>query len=222
MLVTSRSFAEYSAMFDLASPLPASILDCCAGGSGFTAVAASRGVDAVAVDPAYALSQAELAENVRRSTAGGTQMVVDNADAFVWKWYGSRERRDELRAEAAEAFLADRARHPERYVEGELPKLPFHDGRFELAVCSHLLFTWANRFSESWHLEALRELARVAREVRVFPLVHQADAAPIPFLASLRSTLAAEGIASEIPRVPFEFQRDANEMLVLSGQASQS
>jgi hypothetical protein len=222
MLVTSRSFAEYAAMFDLPSPLPASILDCCAGGSGFTAVAAERGVDAVALDPAYALSQEALAEHVRQSNSGGTQMVTDNADAFVWEWYGSRARRDELRAEAAEAFLAHLAAHPDRYVAGELPTLPFPDGRFALAVCSHLLFTWANRFSEAWHLDSLRELARVAAEVRVFPLVLQANAAPIPFLASVRETLAAEGIASEIRRVPYEFQRGANEMLVLSRQASQS
>jgi hypothetical protein len=220
MLVTSRSFAEYEAMFDLRSPLPASVLDCCAGGSGFTAVAASRGVDAIALDPAYAMPPAELAGHVRDSNTGGTQMVVDNEDAFVWSWYGTRERRGELRAEAAEAFVADLGSHPERYVAGELPKLPFPDGRFELALCSHLLFTWANRFDESWHLESLRDLARVASEVRVFPLVLQANAAPIPFLGSVREALSAEGIASEIRRVPYEFQRGADEMLVL--QASQS
>lgn len=222
MLVTSRSFAEYTAMFDLPAPLPASILDCCAGGSGFTAAAAARGVDAVALDPAYAMAPGELSEHVRKSNTGGTQMVVDNEDAFVWGWYGSRARRDELRAEAAELFVEDLTSHPERYVAGELPALPFADGRFELALCSHLLFTWANRFPESWHLDALRELVRVAREVRVFPLVHQANAAPIPFLASLRSALEAEGVACEIRRVPYEFQRGADEMLVLSAQASQS
>lgn len=222
MLVTSRSFTEYAAMFDLPTPLPASILDCSAGGSGFTAVAASRGVDAVALDPAYAMAPDELSSHVRASNTGGTRMVVDNEDAFVWDWYGSRARRDELRAEAAEQFVEDLAAHPERYVAGSLPVLPFADGRFELALCSHLLFTWANQFPEAWHLSSLRELARVAREVRVFPLVHQANAAPIPFLASLRSTLAASGLVSEIRRVPYEFQRGADEMLVLSGQASQS
>ena len=222
MLVTSRSFAEYEAMFDLPAPLPASILDCCAGGSGFTAVAAARGVDAIALDPAYALPHPDLAEAVRQGTAGGARMLDANLDDFVWHWYGARERRDQLRADAAVAFLADHAAHPERYVAGELPKLPFDDGRFELALCSHLLFTWANRFPESWHLDSLRELARVAREVRVFPLVLQANAAPIPVLPSVRETLAAEGIGSEIRRVPYEFQRGANEMLVLSGQASQS
>ena len=66
MLVTSRSYAEYEAMFDL-KELPDSILDCCAGGAGFTAEAAERGVDAIAADPAYELETSELVDSVRRS-----------------------------------------------------------------------------------------------------------------------------------------------------------
>ena len=34
------------------------------------------------------------------------------------------------------------------------------DGSFDLAVCSHLLFTWANVFDMAWHEAALREMAR--------------------------------------------------------------
>lgn len=215
MLVTSRSFTEYVAMFDLPDPLPASVLDCCAGGSGFTAEAVSRGVDAVAADPSYELADAELADVVRRSTSSGAGIVDQHPDAFTWSWYGSREERDRLRAGAAEAFLADRAAHPERYVAAALPDLPFGDGRFELALCSHLLFTWSDQLGEAWHLAALRELCRVAAEVRVFPLVVQGNGAPVPFLDPVRRALEAEGVASSVRKVPYEFQRGADEMLVL-------
>lgn len=218
MLVTARSYAEYRAMFGLDEVLPRSVLDCSAGGSGFTAAAAVEGVDAVAADPAYRMDDDELAIAVRSGTSTGGGIVDQYAGDFVWDWYGTRENRDRMREEAAELFLADRQAHPDRYVTASLPELPFDDGRFELALCSHLLFTWSDRFGEEWHLAALRELARVAAEVRVFPLVVQGNGADVPFLGRLRTELAEEGVSSEIRTVDYEFQRGANEMLVLRGQ----
>jgi hypothetical protein len=214
VLVTSRSYAEYEAMFDL-KQLPDSVLDCCAGGSGFTAEAAARGVDAVAADPAYELAPAELVDTVRRSLPAGNGIVDEHKASFVWHWYGSPERRDELRLDAADRFLQDIGRAPERYIPAELPELPFGDRRFELVLCSHLLFTWADQFDRSWHLEALRELVRVSNsEVRIFPLVLQGAGEQVPFLPEVLDDL--EGVTWEIRKVPYEFQAGADEMLVIS------
>ncbi|MEU4606546.1 class I SAM-dependent methyltransferase [Kribbella sp. NPDC023972] len=214
MLVTSRSYAEYAAMFDL-TELPDSILDCCAGGASFTAEAAARGVDAIAVDPVYELAPAELIDTVRRSLPAGTGIVDEHAGSFVWHWYGSPERRDELRIEAADRFLQDVATAPERYIAAGLPELPFGDRRFELVLCSHLLFTWADKFDRDWHLAALKELIRVSNsEVRIFPLVLQGTGDPVPFLPELLDAL--DGVTWDIRKVPYEFQSSANEMLVLT------
>lgn len=203
-------------MFDLPSSLPSPVLDCCAGGSGFTAGAVALGAEAVAADPAYELNDDDLAEAVRRGTSTGAGIVDQYQGDFTWDWYGTREDRDRMRSAAAEAFLADRRQHPERYVAASLPELPFDDGRFALALCSHLLFTWSDRFGMDWHLAALRELARVAAEVRVFPLVVQGNGAPVPFLEPVRRELAEDGLVSDIRPVPYEFQRGANTMLVLN------
>ncbi|MBB6565003.1 hypothetical protein [Kribbella sandramycini] len=212
--MTSRSYAEYEAMFDLTA-LPDSVLDCSAGGSSFTAEAAARGVDAVAVDPAYELSMAELVDTVRRSLPATTGIIDDHEAKFVWSWYGTPERRDELRLEAADRFLQDIGETPERYVAGSLPELPFEDGRFELVLCSHLLFTWADKFDRAWHLAALRELIRVSSaEIRVFPLVVQGAGEPVPFLPEILDELA--GVTWEIRKVPYEFQVGADEMLVIT------
>ncbi|WP_237771603.1 class I SAM-dependent methyltransferase [Kribbella sp. ALI-6-A] len=212
--MTSRSYAEYEAMFDL-SELPDSVLDCCAGGAGFTAEAAARGVDAVAVDPAYELAAAELVDTVRRSLPAGSGIVDQYAGSFVWNWYGSPERRDELRLDAADRFLTDVAEVPDRYVPGSLPDLPFPDQRFDLVLSSHLLFTWADKYDKDWHLAALNELIRVSRsEVRIFPLVKMGAGEPVEFLPSLLEEL--DGVDTEIRKVPYEFQVGADEMLVLS------
>jgi hypothetical protein len=214
LLVTSRSYAEYEAMFDL-TELPGSVLDCCAGGAGFTAEAAARGVDAVAVDPAYELPAAELVDTVRRSLPAGGAIVDEHADRFVWKWYGTPAHKDDLRIEAADRFLQDVSIAPERYVPGSLPELPFEDRRFDLVLSSHLLFTWADKYDQDWHLAALRELVRVsASEVRVFPLVQQGAGEPVTYLPELLKEL--EGVTAEIRKVPYEFQVGADEMLVLS------
>lgn len=214
MLVTSRSYAEYEAMFDL-KELPDSVLDCSGGGSSFTAEAAARGVDAIAVDPAYELAPAELVDTVRRSLPAGNGIVDEHQGSFVWHWYGEPARRDEMRIEAADRFLQDVATAPERYVPGRLPELPFPDRRFELVLCSHLLFTWADTFDRAWHLAALRELIRVAdSEVRIFPLVIQGAGEPVPFLPDVLAEL--EGVTCEIRKVPYEFQVGANEMLVIT------
>ena len=200
-------------MFDL-SELPDSVLDCCAGGSSFTAEAAARGVDAVAVDPAYELPTAELVDTVRRSLPAGNGIVDQHAGSFVWHWYGSPDRKDELRIDAADKFLQDVSTAPERYVAGSLPELPFGDGRFELVLCSHLLFTWADKYDRAWHAAALRELVRVSRsEVRIFPLVLQGAGDPVDFLPELLEEL--EGVTTEIRKVPYEFQVGADQMLVI-------
>jgi hypothetical protein len=214
VLVTSRSYAEYEAMFDLVV-LPESVLDCSGGGSSFTAEATARGVDAMAVDPAYELTPTELVDTVRRSLPAGNGIVDQHRESFVWHWYGRPERRDELRIEAADRFLQHVAVAPERYVPGSLPDLPFADRRFELVLCSHLLFTWADTFDRAWHLAALRELVRVSNaEVRIFPLVIQGAGEPVPFLAEILDEL--DGVTCEIRKVPYEFQVGADEMLVIT------
>jgi hypothetical protein len=196
-------------MFDLSTGEPAgTILDCCAGGSSF----AAETPGAVAVDPVYAKGIDELGRLVRAGLHDGDRMILDNRDRFEWSWYGSIERRGAMRLAAAETFLADLRERPGRYLAAALPELPLASGSVDLALCSHLLFTWANQLDEQWHRRAIGELVRVARqEVRIFPLVLQGTAEPVEFLDRLRTTLPP----SELREVPYRFQRGAQHMLVV-------
>ena len=190
-----------------------SVLDCCAGGSSFTAESGAR---AVAADPAYALGRHELAGRVRAALRDGSRIITAHAGRFDWSWYGSPDHRAGLRTMAGRRFLQDLRERPGRYVAGALPHLPFADASFDLVVCSHLLFTWSDQLDEDWHRRALAELLRVARrEVRVFPLVVQGTGEPVPFLASLRAEFTAAGHRSQVRQVPYRFQRGADRMLLL-------
>jgi SAM-dependent methyltransferase len=194
----------------------ASVLDCCAGGSSFTAETVGR---AVAADPAYSLDRHDLARRVRASLHEGGQIIAEHAGRFDWSWYGTHASRERRRAEAAERFLADIHARPARYIAAALPQLPLASASFDLVLCSHLLFTWANLLDADWHRYALSELARVARhEVRIYPTVVQGTGRPVAFLADLRAGLHAVGYRTRLQEVPYCVQRDAHQMLVITAQ----
>lgn len=204
-------------MFDLdASDLSGSIVDCSAGVAGFAAEAGRRGSRVVAVDPAYAMAREELARLGNADLVRGSAIAADYPDRFTFEWYGSAERRLMLRTRSLAQFLPDFVMHPERYVAGQLPQLPFRHHAFDLAVCSHLLFTWADQLGLDWHRAALIELSRVAAEVRIFPTLMQGPGEPVPFWDELMADLADVGIRAERRRVPYRFQVGADTMLVVA------
>lgn len=217
MLISSRSLAEYRAMFDLSdADLTGSILDCAAGGSSFVAELGDR-ADAIATDPVYDQTDTELTEALTGDRPQCAQMTVDHADEFVWDWYGTPERREQFRIESAERFLVDRKARPDRYRAAALPELPFDDDRFDLVLCSHLLFTWAGVLDQKWHAAAIRELIRVSRgEVRLYPLVQGGAGEAIPYLGLLAQGVRRAGHGWEERAVDFRFQRRAGVMAVIT------
>lgn len=203
-------------MFDLGDDeLTGRVLDCSAGVSSFVAEAGERGCRATAVDPAFSLGRSRLSELGRDDHDRGTAIADQHADRFTWDWYGDPQRRTTLRRTALARFLTDVVAHPSRYIAGALPQLPFRADTFDLAVCSHLLFTWADQLGCAWHAAALTELARVAGEVRIFPTVVQGRGDPVPFWDELMTDLRAAGLRAEEREVPYMFQVGANRMLVV-------
>lgn len=218
MLITSRSYAEYLAMFGLDDEdLDGGVVDVSAGGSSFVAGCWERGLPALAVDPVYDQPHSELAVYGRDAIDAGHAIIADHPDRFVWDYYENLEERRAVRAESASHFLADIQANPQRYVAGELPHLPLRTGAVRLALCSHLLFTWSDLLDEAWHLAAVRELLRVAgQEVRLFPLVTAGSGDAVPYLDNLVATLEREdGVRCHRQRVGYEFQRGGNTTLVI-------
>jgi hypothetical protein len=109
----------------------------------------------------------------------------------------------------------DQGKRDGRYVAAQLPDLPFLPGTFEIAVCSHLLFFYADTLSLAFHHQAVDELCRVAEEVRIFPLLTY-NAEACPFVDSITARLKQTGRMVSIETVPYEFQRGGNRMLWVS------
>ena len=120
------------------------------------------------------------------------------------------------RLAAAERFLGDleRGRNEGRYLPHALPALPFPSGSFDLALCSHFLFLYSAAFDATFHRTALGELLRVAREVRVFPLLTM-DGAASPHLAPVMADLRRAGYRVIVRRVDYEVMRRGDRMLLV-------
>ncbi|OYD60830.1 hypothetical protein [Rhodococcus sp. OK302] len=217
MLISSRSLDEYRAMFTLTdNDLSRRILDCPGGGAGFTSEVNRLGGDVTACDVAYFDNSADdLAAIATSETDRGNRYVRAHAEQYAWTYFTDPDEHQRSRHDAAQQFAAHRRRHPERYVPGRLPVLPFTDGSFDLALSSHLLFSYTERLDHTFHLDAITELMRVTSgELRIFPLVAVGSSAPYPRLAELLADLHARNIVGRAVKVDYEFQRGADHMLV--------
>ena len=216
-----RSMAEYVGMFDLgAQDLGKQILGCADGPASFNAEMTAHGYRVVSCDPIYVFTGHEIRQRVAATFETIMGQMPATRDNFVWDSIPSIKALGAMRMAAMEAFLRDFARGNQgnRYVASALPHLPFADSSFDLALCSHFLFLYSEQLGETFHLMALRELCRVAVEVRVFPLL-DLDGQVSPHLGPALATLHREGFRSTVRTVPYEFLKGANEMVVIA-QAS--
>lgn len=212
-----RSLDEYRAMFSLsASDLARRILGCGDGPASFNAELSALGGRVVSVDPLYRFSGAAIERRVQETFPTMMAQTSANRGDFVWIHVRSLDDLGRRRMAALRGFLADfeAGRGAGRYVDAALPVLPFADDTFEIALSSHFLFLYRVQFDLDFHVAALREMLRVAVEVRVFPLL-QLGGAPSPHLIGVRDALAASGVRVTIEPVPYEFQRGGNRMLRL-------
>ena len=116
--------------------------------------------------------------------------------------------------DAMKVFLSDfpAGRKEGRYIEANLPDLPFKDGAFDIALCSHFLFLYSEQLSEDFHIQSVKELCRVSSEARIFPLL-ELGAKKSRYLVSTKDRLVKDALAVTIEKVPYEFQKGGNEMM---------
>jgi hypothetical protein len=218
-----RSLDEYVRMFDLSpADLGLKILDCAGGPASFNAEMHARGGSVISCDPIYQFSQAEIARRIDDTYPVILEKTKQSRENFRWEDMQSPEHLGAMRMTAMREFLGDLTAGllQGRYCVAELPFLPFSDREFDIALCSHFLFTYSQLLATEFHGEAIRELCRAAREVRVFPLVPNFADARSSHVEAVIRILRAEGYACEIRRVPYEFQKGGNEMLRISRRQS--
>ena len=204
-------------MFGLTeSDLELRILGCGDGPAAFNSALSKHGGNIVSVDPIYVFDATQIRSRISDTYETVITQMRKNKSDYVWGAIPSVEQLGSVRMSAMETFLADfeMGKQEGRYIAGELPSLPFKSGQFDIALSSHFLFLYSAHLSAEFHLQALQEMLRVAREVRVFPLL-TLDSASSPHLNFVGKHLENHGFSVEVKRVPYEFQRGGNEMLAI-------
>jgi hypothetical protein len=202
------------------SDLDRRIIDCGGGPASFNVEVTERGGTVVSCDPLYEFSADEIDTRIRETTPAIIEHVTVDRDRYIWTSFDSPEQMIDARLATMRKFLADFSTGLDqgRYRPAALPALPFAEGALDLALCSHLLFTYSDQLSLEDHIASIREMTRVASEARIFPLLHNTGE-PSPHLEPLIETLSNEGYSAVEQAVSYEFQRGGNKMLVVTPRA---
>jgi hypothetical protein len=141
-----RCLGEYRKMFSLEpSDLKLAILDCAGGTASFNAEMTRLGNKVISCDRIYRLTAGQIRAHLAAQA---------NLCSYRWDYYfQSPQHIAQVRRNATEEFLEDFPSdlQQDSYVTAELPVLPsFKNGQFDLALCSHFLFTDPH-LSEEFH-----------------------------------------------------------------------
>jgi hypothetical protein len=212
-----RSFSEYKEMFSLTNDdLRKKILGCGDGPACFNAELSANGGNVISIDPIYQFSAVQIQSRIEEVYPKIMEQVSRNKEDYVWKSIRDVKELGQVRIEAMRAFLNDyeNAQETGRYLNASLPILPFENAEFDLALCSHYLFLYSDHVNQEQHVESMKELCRVAKEVRVYPLLSISNNKISPHLAPVMEALEEGGIIVSLASVKYEFQKGATEMLV--------
>lgn len=208
------SLADYRQMFDLSEhDLAQSILDFPGGISSFNAEMHAFEHKVVSGDDIYDYSPSQMqihSENILQANKSHLrdhlEVLINQDENYVEAIFAAWEQSKTMFVQDYELGKLN-----SRYLPMWLPKLPFKERQFNLALCSDLLF---HGHAKNGHtpLELIKELCRVALEVRVFPLL--SDKGKISDeLGPVMMELHQHNFGVEVRQVPYEQQRGGNAML---------
>ena len=166
-------------------------------------------------DPLFSLPKDELEVVVSTLFHEAEQHIQDAVSQYDYRDYGSLDALIEARRKGVAECLADyqQGQKEKRYLPAELDAtLPFENFTFDLALSSYFLFSSMGSADADFHLQCIRELARVAKEVRIFPLI-SVDGLLSPEIGPVLLGLQQGNFGVEIRDVDYQLQSGAHAML---------
>ena len=213
-----RNMQEYMQIFNLSHEdiVSKKFLGCGDGPSSFNTEVDCEGGSVVSIDPLYRYSKSEIIARIDEVKEDILEQVEANKDSFVWRDIESIEALENVRVNAMLEFLMDynEGKEEGRYIDVSLPNLPFEDNIFDIALSSHLLFLYSEQLNLEFHIKSIEEMLRVAKEVRIFPIVTLKNNRS-PHIIGVVEHFKSLGFNAKIVKSKYEFQKGANEMLVV-------
>ena len=213
-----RNLAEYKEMFALCEvDQHKNILGCGDGPSSFNKELTDNGGMITSIDPVYAFTKDQIQQRIKKTSQTIVDQVTKTKDDFIWTTIKSVAQLKEIRLNAMNNFLDDYdiGKKQKRYLKGALPQLPFKENNFDLVLCSHFLFLYSEHFDLQFHIDSVKAMCKVGKEVRIFPLL-DLKGQRSDYLGPLIKVLEHEGHQCQIIKVNYEFQKGGNEMLKIT------
>lgn len=212
-----RSLSEYRSMFSLTdTDLTMRIISFGDGPAGFNSEMTKENKSVISLDPIYRFSADELKGRIEEARDIVIEQTKKNRENFVWTRIKNIRELDEIRMAAMTVFLRDfeAGKREGRYIDHEMPgRTGFEDLSFDLGLSSHFLILYS-QLGLDFHISSMTEMLRVAREIRIFPLLNLDGEKP-ELLKGLVKHFEKEFVVN-VEKVDYEFQKNGNEMLRIS------
>ena len=214
VVLLGRTFEEYRRYFLLEPDhlIGKRVLDVAGGVSSFCAEANNLGINVTSFDPIYSLSPEKIIERSEPDLEA-VYRAIGSVPTYRWGYYKNPDYMRKLRKRASTMFFSDYEVHPEHYIVGQLPTLPFADHEFDVTLVSYFLFAYQNRVGYKFHRESILEIMRVTRdEARLYPTV-TFEAQPSEYIPMLLADPALQCFAFTEIKTDFEFLVNSNSFL---------
>lgn len=214
LLLSGHDLLDYTHMFNLTDQdLTQKVITLASGFDSFNAEMHAFGTEVISCARNYHLSYEEMCALVAHNLKRMHDHLEERQEQYLFDPQASLKKVRDKWQRASIRFLNDYAKGKEegRYRADVLPNLAFDDNAFDLALSSHFLFAHPE-LSLGSQIKFIMEMARVAKEIRIFPLSNSyGDISPE--LGPVMLALQEEHYAVEIRQVDYEFQRGSNAML---------
>lgn len=214
LLLSGHNLLDYRHMFDLSDEdLDKKFITLASGFDSFNAEMTAQGKTVVSCARNYHLSHLIMEQIVNENLVRLQEHVEENLDDFLLADSKDLKEVEKKWWTSAKLFLDDynQGKIDGRYRGDILPHLHFPDTSFHFALTSHFLFAH-NGITLQAHVDYIKEMARVAKEVRIFPL-NDLNGEISPMLGPVMLELQQQYYGVEVRQVNYEFQRGGNAML---------
>jgi hypothetical protein len=215
LVLWGHNVDECREMFDLSQEdVNSRILEYGCGPSAVNAQQFQETHQAVSCDPLFVLDKDTLSSKAIMIFAQMAEEIRKEQDQFDFSRAGSLEQLLEQRQKGMKQFFLDyeQGKAEGRYYGAADYHLPYPDFSFDFALSSHYLFADLEEQSVDFHVNVIRELARLAKEVRIFPLIDKSGESS-EFLGPVLLQLQKEGYGVEVREVAYHLHKSENAML---------
>lgn len=215
LVLWGQHLEEYRDMFGLSDiDFNNRFLEYNCGVSAFNFDLHKKSMQCVSCDPWFNLSKSDITTQIKASFDERLLQLQNNIKNIDVSRYGSIDKLVASRLDGIAKFLADyeTGLKDGRYIGINTTELPFETTEFHFALVANNFFNSCDLSAIGHHLTIIKELARVAKEVRIFPLV-DANGEPSPLLGPILLELNQANYGVEVRDVSYHLQPRGNAML---------